>query len=70
MPANQKYSTRVHSRRQLGRATEHIQATSKVLSEIGSRYQDALPRVSMACEQMVEMISMIETMIDDIRGNI
>jgi hypothetical protein len=70
MPANQKYSTRVHSRRQLGRASEHNQATLKVLSEIGLRYAEALPRVSEACKQMNDMLQMIETMINDIRENI
>lgn len=70
MPANQKYSTRVHARRQLGRASEHIQATSKVLCEIKPKYEQALPRVSSACEQMIDMLSMVENMIEDIRDNI
>jgi hypothetical protein len=70
MPANQKYSTRIHSKRQLTRASEHIQATSKVLYEIKPRYEQALPRVSSACEQMIDMLSMVESMIDDIRENI
>ena len=70
MPANQRYSTRIHSRRQLGRANEHIQAASKVLYEIKPRYEQALPRVSAACEQMIDMLSMVENMIDDIRENI
>lgn len=70
MAANQKYSTRVHSRRQLGRANEHIQAASKVLYEIMPRYIQALPRVSMACQEMIDMLSMVESMITDIRANI
>lgn len=70
MPANQKYSTRLHSKRQLGRAAEHIQSTSKVLCEIKPRYEQALPRVSVACEQMIDMLSMVENMINDIRDNI
>jgi len=70
MRANQKYSTRVHSKRQLGRANEHIGAASKVLCEIKPRYEDALPRVSLACEQMIDMLAMVESMITDIRENI
>jgi len=70
MPANQKYSARIHSRRQLGRASEHIQATSKVLSEVGLRYKEALPGVSLACSQMFEMLSMVDSMINDIKENI
>ena len=70
MPTHQKYSTRIHSKRQLGRANEHIQAASKVLCEISPRYVEALPRVSSACNQMIDMLNMVKTMIDDIRNNI
>lgn len=70
MPANQKYSTRVHTRRQLGRAADHIQSAGKVLFEIKPKYETALPRVSLACEQMIAMLSMVENMITDIRDNI
>ena len=70
MTTNQKYSTRIHSRRQLSRAVEHIQATAKVLCEIEPRYRLALPRVSQACSQMTEMLNMIENMLNDIRDNI
>jgi len=70
MGANQKYSTRVHTRRQLSRANEHIQAAAKVLCEIRPKYEEALPRVSLACEQMIDMLNMVESMITDIRDNI
>jgi len=70
MPTNQKYSTRIHSRRQLSRANDHIKAASKVLCEIMPRYEKVLPRVSLACEQMIDMLAMVENMIDDIRSNI
>lgn len=70
MPANQRYSTRIHSRRQLDRASDHIDAALKVLSELKPRYEEALPRVSQACEQMIDMLSMIDTMVKDIRENI
>lgn len=70
MAEHQKYSTRVHSRRQLDRAGEHLQAASKVLLEIQPRYELALPRVSAACVEMIQMLTMIENMVEDIRNNI
>lgn len=70
MPTNQKYSNRIHSKRQLGRANEHIQAASKVLCEIAPRYAEAAPRVSLACEPMLDMLAMVESMITDIRDNL
>ena len=70
MPANQKYSGRIHTKRQLGRAVEHIQATAIVLSEVGPRYQDASPVVSNACKSMLVMTVMIENMLLEIRDNL
>jgi len=70
MPTNQKYSTRVHSRRQLGRASDHIQAASLVLCEMIPRYKEASPTVSEACSTLIEMLSIAENMIRDIRDNI
>jgi len=69
MPTNQKYSMRVHSRRQLGRASEHILAVSKVLNDVGPRYKEALPQVSLACEQLNDMMVMADSMITDIKDN-
>jgi len=69
MPANQKYSMRVHSRRQLGRASEHIQAVLTVLCDVGPRYEEALPRVSMACKELNDMMIMADSMITDIKDN-
>jgi len=69
MPTNQKYSKRVHSRRQLGRASEHIQAVLTVLCEIGPRYEEALPRVCMACKELSAMMNMADSMIIDIKEN-
>ena len=70
MPANQKYSQRIHSRRQLGRANEHVRAASLVLCEMTPRYKEALPVVSEACSTLIEMLSIAENMISDIRDNI
>ena len=70
MPTNQKYSMRVHSRRQLTRASDNIRAASLVLCEISPRYKEALPQVSAACTQLVDMLSISENMIRDIRDNI
>ena len=69
MPANQKYSMRVHSRRQLGRASEHVKEASKVLCEIVPRYFEGLPRVSMACKELNDMMIMADSMITDIKDN-
>jgi len=70
MPTNQKYSTRVHSRRQLTRASDNVRAASLVLCEMIPRYAEALPQVSEACRQLIDMLSMAENMIRDIRENI
>lgn len=70
MPTNQKYSTRVHSKRQLTRASDNVRAASLVLCEMIPRYKDALPKVAEACSTLIEMLSMAENMIRDIRDNI
>ena len=68
--ANQKYSTRVHSRRQLGRANEHLTEVSKVLNEVGQRYADALPQIANGCIKSNQMVDMLSTLIEDMRTNI
>ena len=68
--ANQKYSTRVHSRRQLGRAKDHLTEVSRVLNEVGCRYADALPQIGDGCLKCNEMVSMLDALIEDIRTNI
>jgi len=70
MPTNQKYSARVHSIRQLRSASEHVRAVLTVLCDVGPRYEEALPRVSMACKELNAMMIMAESMITDIRDNI
>ncbi len=70
MGANQKYSTRVHSRRQLGRACEHIQEATKVLREVGERYADALPTISQGCAETISLLGMIGSLVEDMRTNI
>jgi len=67
MPTNQKYSARIHSRRQLTSASEHVRAVFDVLVLVGSRYEEALPQVSVACEKLNEMLVMAESMITGIR---
>lgn len=70
MPANQRYSTRIHSKRQLGRAREHIAEASKVLSEVGKRYADALPLIGDASIKVNDMLLMADALIEDMRQNI
>ena len=70
MPTNQKYSTRVHSIRQLKSASEHVRAASIILLEVGLRYKEALPQVSLGCEKLNDMVVMSDAMITDIRDNI
>lgn len=68
--ANQKYSTRVHSRRQLDRAREHIEAAEKVLKEVSYRYADALPDMADGLLKGSEMLLMLQALVEDIRTNI
>ena len=70
MPANQKYSMRIHSRRQLGRACEHIQEATKVLTEVGQRYAEALPLIARGCIHVNDALAMAEALIEDLRTNI
>lgn len=70
MTTNQRYSTRVHSRRQLTRASDNVRAASLVLCEMSPRYKEALPKVAEACSTLIKMLSMCEEMIRDIRDNI
>jgi len=70
MTTNQRYSTRVHSKRQLTRASDNIRAASLILCEMTPRYKDVLPKVAEACSTLIEMLSMSEEMIRDIRDNI
>jgi len=70
MPTNQKYSTRVHSRRQLTRVSDNLRSSSLVLCELAPLYEAALPQVAAGCRQIVQMISMCENMVRDIRENI
>lgn len=70
MPANQTYSTRIHSRRQLGRANEHLREAAQVLNEVGCRYADALPLIGDASIKVIDMLKMAEALIEDMRINI
>lgn len=70
MPANQKYSTRVHSRRQLSRSIEHLMEAKNVLSEVGGRYIDALPQIADGCTKCLDMLTLVEALIEDMRVNI
>ena len=68
MGANQKYSGRVHTKRQLGRAVEHVEAIALVLTEVGERYHEAKPIVSAACKEMHSMTSMLQSLLECLRG--
>jgi len=70
MGANQKYSGRIHTKRQLGRAVEHIKATAQVLFEVQERYEKAVPLISEGCERMLEMIVMLEALLEEIKGEL
>jgi len=70
MSTNQKYSTRIHSRRQLGRASDNVRSALGLLCDVKQRYLEALPIVAQGCGQLVEMLNMCENMICDIRDNI
>ena len=68
--ANQKYSIRIHSRRQLGRVGEHLTEAKKVLGEVGCRYADALPQIADASLKCTDMLTLLQTLIEDMRTNI
>lgn len=70
MPANQKYSGRIHTKRQLGRAVEHVQAITLVLNEVGERYQGVNLPISDMCKQMLIMTTMLEGLLDGMRDGL
>jgi len=70
MSTNQKYSARIHSRRQLVSIETHLKSCSILLADVGVRYTEAIPIVSSACHEMIMMINMMEAMVNDVRDNI
>lgn len=70
MSTNQKYSGRVHSRRQLISVQSHLVAATNQLNTIGQRYAGVLPQVSSGCVEMIKMLDMIKAMVNDLRDNI
>jgi len=70
MSTNQKYSQRIHSKRQLHLVREKLDSASFLMADVGSRYSDAMPEVSDACARIVEIINMVEVMVEDIRTHI
>jgi len=70
MSTNQKYSQRIHSKRQLVLVRDKLDSASFLMADVGSRYSDALPEVSEACATIVSMMNMIEVMVEDIRNHI
>ena len=70
MPTNQKYSQRIHSRRQLIRASEHVRNASTIMCDVGLRYETALPTVSQACDKLNDMLVMCDALIRDIREGV
>jgi len=57
-------------KRQLGRAVEHVEAIALVLTEVGERYHEAKPIVSAACKEMHSMTSMLQSLLECLRGEI
>jgi len=70
MPTNQKYSARIHTRRQLASINLHLTSCYKQLTDIGFRYNAVLPKVSEACVEMMKLIEMFKDMANKIRDNI
>ena len=70
MSTNQKYSARIHSRRQLASVDTYVSSCVKQLNSIGERYTEALPQVSEACLNMISMLELIKAVIIKVRESI
>ena len=70
MSTNQKYSARIHSRRQLTSIDNHLKACLGMLNNLGIAYQEALPQVSEACINMITMIDLVKGMAAKVRENL
>ncbi|GAH01791.1 unnamed protein product [marine sediment metagenome] len=70
MGTNQKYSARIHSRRQLHSIHTHLMSCTNQLADVGVRYGEAAPTVTFACREMIGMLNMVATMVTDVRKNI
>jgi len=67
---SQRYSNRLCARRQLVKIIRHLQESSKMLLDIGSKYKEASPIVSEACLEMDKLLTMCEAIANDIRDQI
>lgn len=63
-------STRVKTKRRLSVVADHLRAANLGLGEIRLIYKTAHPVIGEACQVCVQTISMIETMVFDIRDQL
>lgn len=70
MSTNQKYSGRIHARRQLVSIDNHLTSAIKLLTDIGEVYLGAEPKISMACVELIKVLGLCTPMVTKIRDNI
>jgi len=70
MGTNQRYSQRIYTKRQFTKVSDDLRHANLILCEIADRYKVALPVISTGCRVMVDNLSMLESMVRDLRENI
>jgi len=69
MPANQKIFNKSSFKTAVRTCKRAYSGRLDCLSDVGPRYEEALPRVCMACKELSAMMIMADSMITDIKEN-
>lgn len=65
-----RWSTRVSAKKKFAQASSHLRSASLILGEINKVYEMPHPIIGEACKKSIEIISMIENMVWEIRSQI
>ena len=65
-----RWSTRVATKKKFAQVSSQLRNASLGLGEINKIYEHPHPQIGEACKKCIEIISMIENMVWEIRGQI
>lgn len=65
-----RWSTRVSAKKKFAQASGHLRSASLIMGEINKVYEMPLPQIGEACKKCIEIISMVENMVWEIRSQI
>ena len=70
MVTHDRWSTRISARKKFQRVSVHLRDASLGLGEINKVYEYPHPKIGEACQKCIEIISMVENMVWEIRSQI